>query len=135
MSSGHQRAADATREALSLIAPQWQTAGVDAFTYAYPIAGKLIARTYLEVLRRTPILWDYLYDNPDVEAATREFRELLNVISSPKMKTLLEQYDPQALVCTQAVPCSVFAAEKRRGHLSIPLIAVITDFAIHAYWV
>jgi len=29
----------------------------------------------------------------------------------------------------------VFAAEKRRGNLDIPLISVITDFAVHSYWV
>ena len=135
MSSGHQRAADAVREALSILAPSWETVGVDAFSFAYPNIGKLIARTYLEILRHTPVLWDFVYDNPDVETATREIRDLLNLISLPKMRTLLKRHNPQALVCTQAVPCSVFAAEKRRGHLAIPLIAVITDFAVHSYWV
>lgn len=135
MSSGHQRAADAVREALSLLTPSWETAGVDAFSYAYPRAGKIIARTYLEILRHTPILWDYMYDNPDVVLATREVRDLLNLVSLPKMRRLLKQHNPRALVCTQAVPCSVFAAEKRRGKLHIPLIAVLTDFAAHSYWV
>src|SRR5271165_4998251 len=129
-SSGHQHAADAVREAFSIMAPGWETFGVDSFSYAYPKIGKLIARTYLEVLRRTPVLWDFVYDNPDVETATREIRDVLNLISAPKMKSLLQRYNPQALVCTQAVPCSVFAAEKRRGDITIPLIAVITDFAI-----
>jgi processive 1,2-diacylglycerol beta-glucosyltransferase len=134
-SSGHQHAADAVREALKLLEPTWETVGVDSFSHAYPTIGKLIARAYLEVLRRTPALWNYVYDNPDVEAATREIRELLNLISGPKMQNLVQRYTPEALVCTQAVPCSVFAAEKRRGELNIPLIAVVTDFAIHSYWV
>ncbi len=123
------------REALSLLAPEWETFGVDAFSYAYPTIGKLVARTYLEMLRHTPQVWNYLYDNPDVESATREIREVLNAISWPKMKELLLRHAPQAVVCTQAVPCSVFAAEKRRRELDIPLIAVVTDFAIHSYWV
>src|SRR4051812_39617389 len=83
-SSGHQHAADAIREALSLLEPNWETFGVDSFTYAYPKIGKLIARAYLEVLRRTPTLWNYVYDNPDVETATREIREVLNLISAPR---------------------------------------------------
>ncbi len=134
-SSGHQHAAEAVREGLSLLAPTWETFGIDSFSYAYPTIGRLIARTYLEVLRYTPILWDYLYDNPDVEAATREIRELLNVMSGSKMKSILKRFTPDALVCTQAVPCSVFAAEKRRGKVRVPLIAVVTDFAVHSYWV
>jgi processive 1,2-diacylglycerol beta-glucosyltransferase len=135
MSSGHQRAANAIEEALSLLAPSWETSGVDAFSFAYPTIGKLIARTYLEILRHTPVLWDFVYDNPDVETATREIREVLNLISRRKMRSLIKTHNPAALVCTQAVPCSVFAAEKRNGKLHIPLIAVITDFAIHSYWV
>jgi processive 1,2-diacylglycerol beta-glucosyltransferase len=134
-SSGHQHASDAIREALSILEPNWETFGIDSFTYAYPKIGKLIARAYLEVLRRTPTLWNYVYDNPDVETATREIREVLNLLSASKMQTLIEKHSPEAIVCTQAAPCSVFAAEKRRGALSIPLIAVVTDFAIHSYWV
>jgi processive 1,2-diacylglycerol beta-glucosyltransferase len=133
-SSGHQRAADAVRDAMSLIVPSWDTLGIDAFTYAYPTIGKLVSRTYLEMLRRTPQLWDFIYDNPDVEMATREARELLNLVSSPKMKKLVTRHAPAAIVCTQAVPCSVFAAERRRGRLNIPLVAVVTDFAVHSYW-
>lgn len=135
VSSGHQRAAEAVREALSLLTPTWETHGVDSFSYAYPTVGKLISKTYLEVLRRTPVLWNIVYDNPDLETATREIRDLLNLISSAKMKSLMSNYNPQALVCTQAAPCSVFAAEKRRGKIQIPLIAVVTDFAVHAYWI
>jgi len=71
-SSGHQHAADAVREALGLLEPGWESFGIDSFTYAYPKIGKLIARAYLEVLRHTPVLWNYVYDNPDVETATRE---------------------------------------------------------------
>ena len=135
VSSGHQRAADAIRESLSMLAPTWEAVGVDAFSFAYPTIGKLITRTYLEILRHTPMLWDMVYDNPDVETATREIREVLNLITLPKMRSLLKKHNPRALVCTQAVPCSVFAAEKRRGRLDIPLISVITDFAIHSYWI
>jgi len=134
-SSGHQHAAEAIQEALRLIAPDWESQGLDSFTYVYPTIGKWIAKTYLEVLRRTPMLWDFLYDNPDIVSATREVRELLNIVSSPKLNRLVKRYNPQAIVCTQAVPCSVFAAEKRRGKLKVPLIAVITDFAIHSYWI
>lgn len=134
-SSGHQRAAEAVREALSLLTPSWETAGVDAFAYAYPTIGKLISRTYLEILRHTPIMWNFVYDNPDVVTATREIRDLLNMISAPKMKGLIRRHNPQAVICTQAVPCSVFAAEKRRGQTLPPLIGVVTDFAIHAYWI
>lgn len=135
LSSGHQRAADAVREALAVLAPQVEASGVDTITYAYPTVGRLLARTYLEMLQRTPILWDYLYDNPDVEEATRELRELLNLMNARKVRQLMKEFNPSALICTQAVPCSVLAAEKRRGRVSVPLLAIVTDYAVHAYWI
>ncbi|MBI3291888.1 MAG: glycosyltransferase [Elusimicrobia bacterium] len=132
--SGHQRAADAIREALADCAPSIATHGVDSFTYAYPLIGRLVARAYIEILKHTPQIWEYLYDNPDVEAATRELRDLLNIMNSPKVERLLQQWKPSVLVCTQAVPASVIAAQKRRGKLSLPFIAIITDYAVHSYW-
>lgn len=133
-SSGHQRAAEAIREALALIVPRWDGVCIDTFAYAYPTLGRLLSRTYLEVLRLTPALWDFIYDNPDVETATREARELVNLISGQKLQKLVREHAPAAIVCTQAAPCSVLAAEKRRGKLPIPLLAVVTDFAVHRYW-
>lgn len=132
--SGHQRAADAIREALAHSSLAVTTEGIDSFTYAYPLIGRLVARAYIEVLKHTPQIWEYLYDNPDVEAATRELRDLLNIMNSPKVERLLQHWKPNALVCTQAVPASVIAAQKRRGKLNLPFIAVITDYAVHSYW-
>ncbi len=133
--SGHERAATAIRQAMATLNPSWETEGVDAISYAYPTIGKILSRTYLEILRHTPMIWDFVYDNPDVAEATQELRDLLNLIALPRMRALLKRHAPQAIVCTQAIPCSVFASEKRKGHLKIPLIAAITDFALHAYWV
>ena len=135
MSSGHQRAADAVRESISLLSPSWETEGVDAFSYVYPHIGKMVSKSYLDVLRYTPKIWNYIYDNPDVVTATQEIREVLNLISWPKLKGLYKKQSPQAIVCTQAAPCSVFASEKRKGKVTVPLVAIVTDFAVHSYWV
>ncbi|MFH1259267.1 MAG: glycosyltransferase [Elusimicrobiota bacterium] len=135
VSSGHQQAAESIQKAIKEIVPEAKTLGLDSFNYAYPFVGKFIAGTYLQIVKRTPFLWDYLYDNPDVVTATQEIREVLNRLNSRKFKKLLASFHPSAVVCTQAVPCSVVAAAKRHRKINVPLIAVITDFAAHAYWV
>lgn len=134
ISSGHQQAAEAIQKAMAEIAPKVKTFGLDSFTYAYPFVGKFIAQTYLQIIKRTPILWDYLYDNPDVVSATQEIREMLNRLNARKFKKLVHEHNPAAIVCTQAIPCGVVAAEKRHRRLRLPLIAVVTDFAAHSYW-
>ena len=133
--SGHQRAADAVRAALAATyGDRVETVGADVVATAYPIVGRVISRTYLEMLKRIPQLWGYLYDNPDVVHATKEVREFLSALNNRKLQALLREFRPGVVVCTQAVPCNLVASEKRSGRLDVPLIACITDFAAHAYW-
>ena len=67
---GHKECADAVREALAR-SPEVQTVGLDAIGYLYPFLGSLIEKTYVEILKHTPQIWDYLYDNPDIAEITR----------------------------------------------------------------
>jgi len=132
--TGHQKAAEAIMKAAAQMDPRVECVGVDAASRAYPFIGTVFNRMYLEMLKRVPLIWDYLYDNPDVEAFTRDARGLLTLISSFRTQKIIKKYRPQALICTQAIPATAFAAEKRRGRLKIPLIGVVTDFGVHAYW-
>jgi len=135
ISSGHQRAAEAIMRAIHSIDSKIKTIGIDSFTQVYPIMGRLVGRAYLEMLRRTPQLWSYLYDNPDVEEATRELRDILNFFNSFKIDRLIKKYNPRCLVCTQAAPLNVISSYIKRSELNIPVIGVITDFAVHKYWI
>ncbi len=132
--TGHQKAAEAIMKASMHMNPQVDCIGIDAGNQAYPILGSMVNRMYLQLIQRAPFVWDYLYDNPDVEQVTREMRQLFTVFSSFRTKKLLRDHRPDAVICTQAMPAIAMAAHKRKGHLRVPLIAVITDFGIHAYW-
>jgi len=134
ISSGHQKAAEAMITTLNRLDPETSGLGIDSFTHAYPVFGRMLAKAYLKMLEHAPQIWEYLYDNPDIEEATRDVREILNVLNSRKLHKLLKQQRPEALVCTQAVPASVIAAEKRKGRVDLPMIGVITDFGVHSYW-
>ncbi len=132
--TGHQRAAEAVMEAASHMDPRVECVGLDAVSHAYPLIGNVFYRMYIQMLKRAPVIWDYLYDNPDVEEATRDARGLLTLISSFRTQKLLREYHPEAVVCTQAVPAIALSAERRRGRLKVPLICVVTDFGVHSYW-
>jgi len=133
--TGHHIAALAIESALQEIAPGITSICLDSFNYAYPTIGKIISRIYVELVMKTPEIWEYLYDNPEVLEATQDIRDFLNKINSKKIKKILSEFKADAIICTQAVPCSVVANEKREGRLDLPLVAVITDFAAHSYWV
>ncbi len=134
-SSGHQRAAEAIMDALSQLSPRADTHGINCSSYAYPVIGKFVSKIYIKILKHTPQIWDFLYDNPKIEKATRRIRNLLTSFSTKKIYELIKQYRPRCLVCTQAAPMNVLAAiKKKRGRIKIPIVGVVTDFGVHSYW-
>jgi len=132
---GHKECANSVRKVIQQNHPSIQTYSIDTISYFYPLLGTLIAKTYLEVLRYTPQIWNYLYDNPDIEEMSREIRQLFNLFNAQKLKSFLKEFQPSAIVCTHAIPCGTLAQQKKKGNISLPLIAIITDFAVHSYWI
>lgn len=133
--SGHYRAARALEQAVRRLNPQAEILTIDAFQYLNPILARIVDRMYLSVIQKAPELWDYLYDNPDVVRRSQRFRKLLHQYDSPRLKALLEDFEPEAIACTQAFPCGLVADYKEENRLRIPLFGVLTDFRPHAYWV
>ena len=52
-----------------------------------------------------------------------------------RIEVLIKNYSPGVIVCTQVLPCMFCAKLKERGIISTPLVAVITDFGVHSYWI
>ncbi|HDT15396.1 MAG TPA: hypothetical protein ENN55_04215, partial [Firmicutes bacterium] len=102
--SGHKIAAEAIQKAISERYNDIETDNFEALAYAYPVAGMVISKLYLELLKYTPQIWDFLYDNKKVVSATNEIREVLNSFNTIKLNKLIKQHSPSCLVCTQAVP-------------------------------
>src|SRR3989338_4475697 len=133
--SGHHCASLAIEHALHELDPTVKTLNINSFNYTNPILEKIINRTYMGVVKRTPEIWDYLYDNPRVLRSTQRLREMIHKFNSAKLKTLLDEFRPDAIVCTQAFPCGMVADYKKSFDLDVPLIGVLTDFAPHSYWI
>jgi len=134
-SSGHHCASIAIENALHSIAPDIQTMNINCFNYTNPILEKVINRAYLGVVKRTPEIWDYLYDNPKVLKRTQKLRAMIHKFNAAKLKVLLNEFKPNAIICTQAFPCGMIADYKKSLGLSTPLIGVLTDYAPHSYWI
>ena len=133
-SSGHHRAALAIEEALKMQEPATETMCVNSFNYTNPVLEKIINRTYMGIIRKTPEVWEYLYDNPKVVKNTQRLKETMHKYTSKKLKMLLDSFKPDAVVATQAFPCGIVADLKKSFNLNISLIGALTDFYPHSYW-
>lgn len=132
--TGHEVAAHNVREALMRMQRDLEVRVVDSLAYTNPLLAKFIMRTYLGMIRNTPDIWDYLYDNPKVKARTAKIRDAIHRANSLKLESLLQEFRPDVVVCTQAFSCGVMADYKRTTGRRLPLVGVVTDFAAHCYW-
>jgi processive 1,2-diacylglycerol beta-glucosyltransferase len=133
--SGHHSASLAVEKALKMEAPDAEVLNINGFNYTTPIWERIINRAYMSVIKNTPELWDYLYDNPKVIKSTRRIREMIHRANTEKLKTLFDEFSPDVVACTQAYPCGMAADYKKTSGINTPLVGILTDYAPHSYWV
>ncbi len=133
--SGHRSATMAIEKAIKEKRPDTEVMNINAFNYTNPISEKVINRIYMEVIKRTPKIWDYLYDNPSVVKGLEKIKKHVHKSNSPKLKKLFDSFNPDLVVCTQAFPCGMVADYKKTYGVNLPLVAVLTDYIPHSYWV
>ncbi len=133
--SGHHSATLAIEKAVKILFPDAEILNINAFNYTNPISEKIVNRIYMGIIKSTPKIWDYLYDNPKVAEGIERFKAAVHKFNSPKLKNLFDKFNPDAVLCTQAFPCGMVADYKKTYDSKIPLIAVLTDYVPHSYWV
>jgi len=133
--SGHHSATLAIEKALEILEPDIEVLNIDAFNYTNPVSEKIVNSLYMAVIKRTPKIWDYLYDNPKVVKKIEKIKNTIHKFNSPKLKKLFDKFKPDAIICTQAFPCGMVADFKKTYTSDIPLVAVLTDYIPHSYWI
>jgi len=132
--SGHHQASLAIEEALRKINPNVRVRNINSFSYINPAIERFVNKTYMGIIKRTPEVWEFLYDNPRVLRGTQKLRKLIHQFNSKKLKALLDDFNPDIVACTQAFPCSMIADYKDVFKVKLPLVGILTDFAPHSYW-
>ncbi len=132
--SGHRQATLAIQNSLRQLDEYVEAPRINGFGYTFPRLEKIVDRAYLSVIKRTPKVWDYLYDNPKIVKKSASIKKYLHRTSYPKLQKLFDRYRPDTVVCTQAFPCGMMADYKRTRGLDTRLIGVLTDFAPHSFW-
>lgn len=133
--SGHHSAARSLEAALKQLDPTIETLIVDLFAYTAPRASVILEKLYMVTIRRTPEVWESLYDSAWLEQTTRRLRQLVQSGDREELHKLMEKFEPDAAICTQAHPLALLASYAERKHLRLPLWGVVTDYVPHRFWV
>ncbi|MBN2831349.1 MAG: UDP-N-acetylglucosamine--LPS N-acetylglucosamine transferase [Candidatus Omnitrophica bacterium] len=133
--SGHCNAALAVEKAVRIFKPDTEILNINAFNYTNPLAEKITNSIYMGIIKIAPKIWDYLYDNPEIVRRIERTKENIHKANSPKLKKLFDKFLPDAVICTQAFPCGMVADYKKTYGVNLPLVAVLTDYVPHSYWI
>ena len=132
--SGHHAAARAIEAEIRRLAPFAETRCLDLLETTHPTWSAIVQYVYMSTIRRTPELWEALYDNFWFDWLTKWIRPLVQRGNSLKLRILMEAFQPDAIVCTQAHPFAVLSAYARRQGKPIPLWGVVTDLLPPRFW-
>lgn len=140
MGAGHTRTAEALKKAAGVLYPEAEIAILDTFRYASPFLEKVVLGTYMEILKMTPVIYGYLYrqaerGQPLSGRGKLEFNRILNILAAPRLVEYIKNFKPEMIVCTHPFPLGIVSYMKKRGAFRGPVLATITDFTIHSFWI
>ena len=132
--SGHKMAATAIEEAFNLCYPQTNVRGINLIKYTNPLLGAAATATYRGLVRNHPSLWRFFYDNVAVKEKTGKLRDIVHLSGYLRLRKIMDDLAPDAVICTQAFPCIMVDKFKSiTGHGPL-LVGVVTDFFVNLFW-
>ena len=123
------------RGALGEVDPQFEATVVDSYKYAASVVSRVVSDGYLRMVKTIPQMYRFLYDRAERATQVGPFRAWVHQFTAGNLRRLLQDLRPDVVVCTHAFPCGVMAEYKKQFADSPPVFGVVTDFAVHAFWI
>lgn len=133
--AGHLKAAQAVEQAMGEKDATCQSKLIDSFISTAPRLTRAIMRLYLRILACFPFLYGILYDWGNWSKAALWGRQLVSIRLSTPTRRQLAEFPAHAVICTHASPTGAVCQLKKQGILTVPIIAVVTDFIVHRLWI
>ena len=135
--AGHKRAAQALEKSFILACPYAEIQVCDILDFTSPIFRKTYGAGYLDVVKKAPELWGYLYAQTDRKSQSplrKKLRTLANKANTMEFARFYRGFEPDIVVCTHFMPLEIVSARIRMGKTAASLFCSVTDFAVHSLW-
>lgn len=131
---GHLSAANSLAEHIRRQLPGVEPVPVDFMAYLSKLIEKLTTAAYLEMMKKAPALWGITYQQSE-KGPLAGLGVDSNWLMVHRLHTLIEEHQPDAILCTHPFASQLCARLKRDGLLpGVRLGTVLTDFAVHEQW-
>lgn len=133
--SGHHHAANALIEGIQQINPTIHCEKVDILTYSYGKMEAIVSKVYLNWIHAFPQIYNKIYQFSVYRRIEDNKRyRIYEWLFLPFMKKLIEEKQPDLIICTHSLPAYMLNLLKTNNELKIPVINVYTDYFIHSFW-
>lgn len=132
--NGHNKAAESIKEYITSNYEDSDVEIFDTLKYINPVLDKLIVGSYLKSVKNTPALYGKLYEYAENEDTVSNLSGFVNDILSIKLKNLITNKNPDVIYCTHPFPVEMLSILKKKHKVDIPVVAILTDYAPHAFW-
>ena len=136
--AGHVRAAEALRTYAELEFEQVEALHLDVMDYASAAFRKVYADAYIKLVNKHPRVWGMLYrvtSETHANATVNKMRRSVERMNTRALRKRIDEFAPDAIVCTHFLPAEILMHEIRRGRLQTPVWVQVTDFDLHGMWV
>ena len=133
--AGHVRAAEAIMEELRIKEPNVKITHLDFGAFLSKTFNSFIKSTYIELIKYTPKLWGKFYYRTSKIPPDSLFQRFLNGLGRREFLKLIKSLKPDLVICTYPTVAGVLAQQRLKGILNVPLVTVVTDYAVHSQWI
>lgn len=130
---GHISAARAIKEYIDKNYEDCETMLVDCIEYINKLLNKVTTKAYADFAKKAPWAWEYIYKSGEDGMAAKA-SELSNKIMSLKLKTLLQEFNPDLVISTHYFSSQMCAILKSKGKINCKVATVMTDYEPHKQW-
>ncbi|MDD2233833.1 MAG: glycosyltransferase [Desulfitobacteriaceae bacterium] len=133
--AGHVRAAEAIIEAIRAKEPGSEISHLDCGEFLNKTLNKVIKSTYIELIKHTPKLWGKFYYRTSKISPHSVFQRFLNRLGRREFLEYINSVQPDLIICTYPTVAGILAQLRLKQSLNIPLVTIVTDYAIHSQWI
>ena len=132
---GHVRAADAIIEEIRVKEPDAKITHLDFGSFLSKTFNSVVKNTYIELIKYTPKLWGKFYYSTSKIPPDSVFQRFLNGLGRREFVKIIQDLQPDLVICTYPTVAGVLAQQRLKGVLAVPLVTVVTDYAVHSQWI
>ncbi len=133
MPSGHHQVAEAVIHLLNENMDNLVINKMDFLTYTSNQLERMITKSYLKWIRYAPGTYEWVYKHLFYTGSSVKVRWYHHLFLA-KMQQLIEEEQPDLIICTHGFPSLLLSHLKQKGKLTTPVVNVYTDFFINSVW-